>query len=100
MSKKYRKKISEEEEEKYMCGTEVLLILKDDVGPWKAYRAKCGGIEMRDNHRTLEVWTVEPLDENEWYSRKKLTITRWKRTWGKHDPEPTIWAEEWIEGWW
>jgi len=84
---KKRSTITEEEEEKYLMFTEVFLFYDGQV-----FDAKVGCLEMRDGHRTLEVFT----DDEE---QRKITITKWVRTWPQGCPKPCIHTHEAIEGW-
>lgn len=56
-------------------------------------------LEVRDGHRTLEAITTASLDDEAHHDPLRLTLTRWKRTWPRWTPCPTLHAHEWLEGW-
>lgn len=93
------KTITEEEERKYHTNDEVGVVLKRGFCDWEGvYRGVLAHYFIQDGHRTLEVSLVEDMLKEE-QTHRRITVTKWRRTKGQWADFPTIWVDEYLEGW-
>ena len=104
MNENNRKKIPEKEERKYQTNDEVWVVVK----PSRQHEGGggCQGVDRgvlahyfsQDGHRTLEVSLVEDMLKEE-QTLLRITIRKWRRTKAQWTDFPTIWVDEYLEGW-
>lgn len=104
MNENNRKKIPEKEERKYQTNDEVWVVVKPSRqhegggGCQGVYRGVLAHYFIQDGHRTLEVSLVEDMLKEE-QTHLRITVTKWRRTKAQWTDFPTIWVDEYLEGW-